>query len=389
MYQVSAQALFIQSNLTWLRDATIFLTLHGSHAYGTNTPASDLDFKGVAVPPRQYFHGFLNRFEQAEFKRSARSESDAVIFDVRKFISLAADCNPSIIEVLFTDPANHVITTPLSAKLLASRDLFVSRKAKHTFSRYAVSQLKKIQSHRHWLLNPPTHAPTRAEFGLPERTVIPADQLNAARSLVKKQVAEWSIPTDALDPAQHIEFQERFHEALAQIKVNADVLERIAGGVIGLDSNMLVLLDAERKYQVALREWQKYQEWLVTRNPARLELERKFGYDTKHGMHLVRLVRMGEEILMGHGVLVRRPDAKELLEIRNGAWSYEALLTWANDKLAEMEVLYKRSPLPHAPDRARLDLLCEEIVETHLMNRGLVPPGYNPNPIRGESGQEY
>lgn len=43
-------------------------------------PASDLDIKGVAVPPREYFHGFANVFEQAE-----SNGPDMVVYDIQKF----------------------------------------------------------------------------------------------------------------------------------------------------------------------------------------------------------------------------------------------------------------------------------------------------------------
>src|SRR5271156_6546414 len=84
-------------HLGWIEDRTVLLVRHGSHAYGTNTPASDEDFKGIAIPPKNYFLGTMHRFEQAELKAP---EPDAVIYDIRKFFNLAADCNPNIIEVL-------------------------------------------------------------------------------------------------------------------------------------------------------------------------------------------------------------------------------------------------------------------------------------------------
>lgn len=66
---------FTKSNLPWLPERTILLTKSGSQAYGTSTPTSDLDVKGVAVAPKEYYLGFLKRFEQAEFREPA----DAVI----------------------------------------------------------------------------------------------------------------------------------------------------------------------------------------------------------------------------------------------------------------------------------------------------------------------
>ena len=38
----------------WMPKSTIFITLHGSHAYGTNTPQSDLDIRAIAVAPKPY-----------------------------------------------------------------------------------------------------------------------------------------------------------------------------------------------------------------------------------------------------------------------------------------------------------------------------------------------
>jgi len=40
-------------NLDWLPSRTIFATVHGSQAYGTNTPESDIDIKGLSVPPKR------------------------------------------------------------------------------------------------------------------------------------------------------------------------------------------------------------------------------------------------------------------------------------------------------------------------------------------------
>jgi uncharacterized protein len=373
-----------KSNLGWVSDRTIFLTRHGSHAYGTNTPTSDEDFKGVAIPPQKYFLGYLERFEQAEF-RHQKDGLDCVVYDLRKFFKLAADCNPSIIEVLFTDPSDHIQVTKLGEQLLENKQLFVSKKAKHTFSGYAVSQLKKIKAHYRWLKNPPKEAPDRAKLGLPETTVIPRDQLQAAQAMIRKQVEAWTnVPVDELDDAAKIAIQERFTEALAEIQVTSN-LEFLAGKKLGFTDNFLELLDKERTWNGIVSEWRSYQTWKETRNAARSELEAKYGYDTKHGMHLVRLIRMGEEILRTGKVIVKRHDAQELLGIRNGDWPYEDLLAWANGKLQVLEELYRTSTaVPGAPDRVKLDRLCVSMVEQALSGyQGFVVTVPDPKSIFG------
>lgn len=122
------------------------------------------------------------------------------------------------------------------------------------------------------------------------------------------------------------------------------------------------LLDRERRYRRALREWQQYQEWTRNRNPIRAELERRHGYDTKHAMHLIRLLRMAVEILSTGEVLVRRPDADELLSVRQGALSFDALLEQAEALGSRLKAAADASPLPSHPDEDRLNALCGELV---------------------------
>jgi uncharacterized protein len=257
------------------------------------------------------------------------------------------------------------------------------------------------------LSNPPKAPPTREEFGLPERTVIPADQLKTAQAMIRKQIDHWNVPIDELDPAAKIAVQERFVEALALIETgyraqviaelegylrdgrasglasasflggydNAikDIkvmgganLEKISGNLLGFEDNFLELLDRERQYRGKQEEWRSYQTWLETRNEKRSALERQWGYDTKHGMHLVRLLRMGMEILEGKGVIVKRPDAEELVAIRNGLWKYEDLLAWAEKQETYLDELYVTSPLPKGPPVAKLDDLLSRVVELSL-----------------------
>lgn len=349
-----------RGNLDWLPCRTILLTRHGSHAYGTATASSDLDIKGVAVPPREYFLGFNKRFEQAE----SRGDPDAVIYDIRKFFALAADCNPNIIEILHTDESDLINYTDAGWLMRCYRSEFLSQKAKHTFSGYAVSQLKRIKTHRRWLMHPPSHKPERAEYGLPDHSAIPKEQREALESMMLKMIDGWQVDLACVDDATRIDLLSKLAIALADMKLSADDQYIAAGNKLGLNTQAMELLKGERTYRAALAEWTQYQTWLRERNEVRAGLERSHGYDTKHGMHLVRLMRMCREILKDGLVIVKRPDAAELLSIRNGAWSYDRLIGWANETEAELEELQKRSWLPRAPNRPLLDSLCMEIVES-------------------------
>jgi predicted nucleotidyltransferase len=346
-------------NLRWLRNCTIYITRHGSHAYGTDLPTSDVDLRGIFIAPKEYYMGFMKKQETEQQK-----VPDLALFELRKFMFLAAECNPNALELLFTDETDHLITSTYFNTLRIYRNQFLSTKAKHTFSGYAISQLKRINVHYRWLKNPPKRQPTRTEFGLPERTVIPADQLEAAQAAIRKQLEQWNWhDLSSLDEAQRIAVQSQFERVLFEItqwdwREKEDRTWRAAANTIGFDTNFIELLDKERRYTSKLREWRSYMTWKEERNEARAQLEAEYGYDTKHGMHLVRLMRMCREILELGEVIVRRPDRDELLSIRAGAWSYERLIGWATEQDLLLTELAKKSTLPRQVSREALDDIC-------------------------------
>lgn len=355
-------------HLSWIQDNTALLVRHGSHAYGTNTPASDEDFKGIAIPTKKYFLGTMHRFEQAELKAP---DPDAVIYDIRKFFNLAADCNPNIIEVLHTDPSDHFIVTDIGRAILEHKNDFLSKKIKFTFMGYSVAQLKRIKTHKRWIMDPPSVPPTRASLGLPEQTLIPQDQLMAAQAEIQKELDRFQFDfMEGMEESQKVGLRGTVAEMLAELKITSDQHWMAAARKIGLDDNFIHLMQLERQYTGAKREWDQYQNWKKTRNPARAALEEKYGYDTKHAYHLVRLIRMCREILTTGKVLVKRPDREELLTIRNGAWTYEQLIEFADREEVELNELYNTSTvLPKMPDKEKLDALCIKLVEQSLYGK--------------------
>lgn len=353
-----------KQSMPWLADSITMVARSGSHAYGTSLPTSDLDFKGFAIPPIEYFHGFVKKFEQAE----QHEPFDAVIYDIRKFFTLAADCNPSIIETLFVDDSDIIHITYDGEYIRKHANSFLSKKVKHTFSGYAFSQLGRIKRHYEWLHNPPKKEPTREDFGLPERTTIPGDQRAAIMAAVKKRVDEWNglLDLDMVDSVSAMAMRHKVEQYLASIHMGEDKVWESAAKDVGVPPNVMEVLLSERAYNGARNVWQQYLTWQKQRNPARAALEAKYGYDTKHGMHLVRLMRMGHEILTTGKVNVKRPDAQELLEIRGGSWTYEEILEWAERMDVTMQKAYDESKLPHSPDRDFLDRLCRISVASAL-----------------------
>lgn len=349
----------------------------GSHSYGTNHAESDVDVKGVCVSPRIYRDGFAHRFEQADGKEHLlgfrdlmpahtlpmvdKEGIDGVVFGLPKFMSLASDCNPNVVEMLFTDDSDVLVCSQAGAVLRQNRLSFLSQRALATFRGYSLSQMHRIKTHRKWLLDPPKAKPTRAEFGLPEKTVIPGDQLQVVKNEIQRKLDSWEI--DFGDTAQSIKIQvmEQLSLHLAELQIGSNEKFLAAGRVLGYEENFLDLLRRERLYETAHKGWVQYNEWKTKRNPKRAKMEAAFGYDGKHAMHLVRLLRMCREILTEGRMLVRRPDVQELLGVMRGEWTFDQLVDWAEVQYTELGLLADKSALPKNPPLKVLDELCMEL----------------------------
>jgi predicted nucleotidyltransferase len=379
---------------------TELLVVAGSRAYGMHRPDSDVDVRGVLVAPRGTYHGILDRIEQVDAPAEiavlapwlrpeerevvAATKLEGTVFEVRKFVTLTGESNPNLLDVLFCrdDEVRHV--TSAGQRLRAQRNLFLSRKVRYTFAGYAAAQLRRIEGHRKWLLDPPVAPPERAAYGLPQTTLLPADQLGAAMATVRKQIDRWELDLANVPEATILHVQEQVARALGEVRValgfdSVDQAKFVAAGrTVGLDDNLVEVMQRERAYEAAARHWRQYREWQTQRNPARAALEAAHGYDTKHAAHLVRLLRMGAEILRTGEVHVWRgpggaDDAHELLAIRAGEWRYDDLVGWATSQDRVLDALAAASPLPKVPDRQALHALCVELVESRLASEPSAP----------------
>jgi uncharacterized protein len=371
----------------WLSDNTVYITLAGSRAYGLETPESDWDYRGAAIPPAQYHMGLLN-FEQADSKGTINlvsglmgkypvTDAEITIWSLKKMISLAADGNPNMIELLFMDESDFVMCNQkIMRPFFDIRDSFVSKLLKHRFSGYAMQQLKRIRNHKRWMDNPPSE-PTREQFGI-EGVTMAKDQLFACDKLIELQVDQWLVTQDHLPEDIKIqlgpEMIRMINVILEQIQIETqidrlkDVLERAANRHLGFDADFINFLTKFKAYRAAKAEYQSYLTWKKQRNPIRAELERKFGYDTKHGMHLVRLLRMAREILETGQVIVRRiQDAEELRAIRyHGIWPYERLVSWAEEEDKALDIVMNGSKLSRSPNRKLIGNILTEVTFNYL-----------------------
>jgi len=100
------------------------------------------------------------------------------------------------------------------------------------------------------------------------------------------------------------------------------------------------------------------------KSAARQGLFDKFGYDTKNASHCIRILRMGVGILQTGQVQVVRPDAEELIAIKQGCWTRHQVKDEAERwfEIAKQSRAQNPCGLPEQPDREAINVICSEMV---------------------------
>lgn len=344
----------------------IYKVRAGSHAYGTSLPTSDVDFAGIFIPPVEYFLG-LESFDLL----SEQAEEDKSYYSLRKYAHLALANNPNVLEMLFIDERDICLSTPAAHQLRTNRHLFLSQRCQKTFVGYAKAQLSRIRVHTRWLSQE-----------LHDMAIL--EPLYNAGKITKDWVA-WRFGENMLKRLG-VEDPSIYSRSGVSNSNEAGILELFKSSNIILpdkdDSRFNIVSEGtchgfhnimfqKHLYDEAKKKRDQYVTWMAERNPVRHATEIQFGYDTKHAMHLVRLLRMGYEILTTGDLLVRRPDAAELLDIRAGKWTYEEVTKYADEMVEKIDKLGPSGcKVPATPDFSEVNRLVIRITQEHLAGHG-------------------
>ncbi len=122
-----------------LQRYVIYRCVVGSRAFGLDDSESDVDRRGIYLPPSNLHWSLYGVPEQLDF-----NATEEVYWEAQKFIVLALKANPNVLECLFTPLIETA--TPLAQELLAMRDRFLSKMVYQTYSGYVLSQFKKLQA---------------------------------------------------------------------------------------------------------------------------------------------------------------------------------------------------------------------------------------------------
>jgi len=310
---------FLRTN-EHLNDRIIFLTLGGSYAYGTNVEGSDVDIRGVALERENEIIG-LSSFDLFENKAT-----DTVIYSFMKIISLLMSCNPNTIELLGVNP-EHILKISKEGKLLLDNvDMFLSQKAVNSFGGYANQQLRRLQN-----------SLARNEYSHSEKEKHLNDKINQMIVLFNERY-------------------ENFNNDSIKVYIDESNKEEYDTEMF-MDINLqhYPLRDFKNIYS-EMNETVKQFGKLNNRNK-----KKSIEHLNKHAMHLVRLLKMGTEILSTGEINTYRENDKELLlDIRNGLFSTDEIFTLVSKLEDQFKYAKENTILPKSPN---FDLIEEFVMQ--------------------------
>jgi hypothetical protein len=347
----------------------IFEAIMGSQAYGTNTPQSDTDIRGVFVQPLEdaLKYGYVDQVSD--------ETNDTTFYELGRFMFLLIGNNPNILELLAA-PEDCVIYRDDMFKLLENaKDKFLTKRVRWTFAGYAIDQIQKARGYNkkmNWEENEMVRKNV-LDFCYVlhgNGSMLFNDWMQLTR--LHRNDTQKNYGLAAVDHGHNL-FAMFYNEEPVwglvsdEEKANQVQLFSIPKG-LDLVANLYFNADG---YSTHCKKYLEFTTWLKERNPNRFKMNKDHGknYDSKNLMHCMRLLEMVAEMLDKGELIVRRPKEhiELLMTIRRGEMEYEYLLKMAEDKIASLDEKCAKSSLPEKVDiEFTLNLLLE--LRKHFYN---------------------
>lgn len=307
------------------KDNCIFQVLGGSHLYGTATPESDKDYIGIFMPNDELIFG-MDRSEivDASIKskndegRNTKDAEDVTYYEIRKFVKLAIQNNPNILELLYAPAANIVKQDDVVAPaLLLIRDLFPYGGLLHKYTGYARSQ-----NHKMVLRTDKFHELQNAYNYLS----VQKDQKQLLIQLHPYEVAPFMKVKGDTVTIGDMSFQ-RHHMVRRVVKMIGERLDKFSN---------------------------------------RKELMKTYGYDTKFASHLVRLLLEGEELLTTGKLVFPLKQRELILDIKLGNWDMSQVIKYAAYAEEKMLNAFDKTKLRREPAYHEINTALIAIMREYL-----------------------
>ena len=358
----------------------LYLVIRGSHAYGTNIETSDTDFAGVFI---QSIDDILGNSYKEQINDD---KNDTVIYELRRFLELLGSNNPTVLELLNTPEDCVIYKDPIFDMVLENRDKFITKICAKSFGGYAKQQISKargMDKKQNWEKDKVTRKDVLDFcYVIKDEKSMPWKVWSEAR-YEEKFIGVVNVPNAKdvyavyYDTDSHLCFSESISEGSRDVYKNNRKqlglpmglgykgLVKSGEGVNFAESNQLRLSSIPKGetpicivtynkdgYTQHCKDYLSYQEWLDKRNESRWVDVQSHGQkiDGKNMMHCKRLMQMAKEIGEGKGIIVRRPNALELISIRKGEVDLQTLIDSVEDEIKEVDKIFEDSNLPEKID---------------------------------------
>lgn len=303
----------------------------GSHLYGTDTPESDTDYKGIFLPSKSDI--LLNRVPKSintmtkkdNNSKNTNQDVDIEIYSLQYFIKLACEGQTVALDMLHA-PDNMIIDShPIWDDIVSHRSRFYTSNLS-AFVGYARKQA--------------------AKYG------IKGSRLNAAKLIVdllasKKSESKLSDIWDELPEGEHLYFIDPNPNGIAQYQVCGKILQ------------------ATQKIGYTLSIINGFYEAYGKRA---VKAAKNEGIDWKAVSHAVRAAIQVKEILTDNTITFPLKDAETVLKIKQGKMDYTTEAAPLLESLMdEVEILSAKSRLPKKVDRKYWDQFLIDTIETYVL----------------------
>lgn len=318
-----------------LRPVTPFaIQVHGSTLFGTTRPDSDLDLVAIHLPSAA---GILLGCPEDALRRDSKltpsgaeqhrlpptgiGETDATSLSLGRYFALLRAGDAIALEMLWTPEAALRQTTPLWDEVRAARVRFTTRNLGRMIG-YARSQSEM--------------------YG---RKAERFKEIQRAEDVLTGLVGAHGADATLADVSPDLGILVTDSPYLAVVPIDSGYTPgllhlSIAGKAIPFTA----------KISRALQTTQAHLRQIGSRTRAAAE-----GVDWKSLSHAMRITREAKELVASGTITFPRPEAEELLAIRNGQRSVEAVIDELDVLAAQVIAQAPHADLPDEPDHALMD----------------------------------
>ncbi len=312
---------------------TIFLTKFGSEIYGTNTPSSDTDIKGIFLPEAkeillQRAPGAINKSTKTNNAAKNTSEDiDTEYYSLHKYMNLLLDANTPILDMLFAPEKFWIkdqMETDVWSEIQFHRKSFLHKNispfvsyCRHQAAKYGVKGTR-VASLRVVLDFLAPLEPTSKLGSYDLKTFVEVTK----NEFIK--ITEIRNPRGIMEP--HLEVNGRKIAFHCTVKYAQEIFQKI------------------------------FDEY----GHRALLAEKNEGVDWKALSHAVRVCSQAQELLLYHELTFPRPDADVLLMIKKGQLPYKAVAELIEIGMENVESATKLSTLPEEGSRHWAEHIIQE-----------------------------